>query len=299
MIERLHLEILRAIEQQGTLTLAAKELHLTQSALSHGIKKLEGRLGTDVWRKEGRRLRLTQAGEQLLALANRVLPQLEHTEQLLAEFAQGQRGSLRIGMECHPCYRWLLRTVSPFLQSWPQVDVDVKQAFQFGGLGALLNHDIDMLITPDPVYKAGLVYTPVFEYELVLVVATGHRLAAVESLEAHMLSQETLITYPVDIDRLDIFNMFLQPAKCRPKVHKTTETTDILLEMVAAGRGVTALPKWLVEEYIGTMPIEIIPLSKTGLVKQIHVGVRKEDAGIDYIKGFVEIAESFGGVRIQ
>lgn len=290
MIERLHLKILRAIDEQGTLTLAAKELNLTQSALSHGIKKLENRLGTDLWRKDGRRLRFTPAGEQLLALANRVLPQLEHSEQVLREFAQGKRGNLRVGMECHPCYRWLLRTISPFLHDWTMVDVDVKQAFQFGGLGALLNHDIDMLITPDPVFKAGLVYTPVFDYELVLVVAQDHPFTELASIKPEMLSQETLITYPVEIDRLDIFNLFLQPAGCRPKVHKTIETTDILLEMVAAGRGITALPRWLVEEYIGTMPIEIIPLNGLGMTKKIHIGVRKEDADIDYIKGFIDIA---------
>jgi len=290
MIERLHLKILRSIAEQGTLTLAAKELNLSQSALSHGIKKLESRLGTDLWRKDGRRLRFTPAGEQLLALANRVLPQLEHSEQVLQQFAQGQRGNLRIGMECHPCYRWLLRTISPFLQDWPMVDVDVKQAFQFGGLGALLNHDIDMLITPDPVFKTGLIYIPVFDYELVLVVASGHPFTELVSIKPEMLGQEVLITYPVETDRLDIFNLFLQPSGCRPKVHKTIETTDILLEMVAAGRGITALPRWLVEEYIGTMPIEIIPLSDLGVRKKIHIGVRKEDADIDYVKGFFDIA---------
>ena len=58
-------------------------------------------------------------------------------EERLRQFAQGERGALRIGMECHPCYQWLLRIVSPYLSAWPDVDVDVKQKFQFGGIGAL------------------------------------------------------------------------------------------------------------------------------------------------------------------
>jgi len=177
MIERSHLEILRAVNQQGSLTAAAECLHLTQSALSHSIRKLEHQLGTDIWVREGRQLRLTQSGEYLLSMANRLLPQMEHAEMLIGQFARGQRGTLRIGMECHPCYQWLLKVVGPYLEGWPGVDVDVKQKFQFGGIGALFGHDIDMLVTPDPLQRPGLVFEPVFDYEQVLVVAADHALA--------------------------------------------------------------------------------------------------------------------------
>ncbi len=73
MLERIHLAILQEVEKQGSLTAAADVLCVTQSALSHSMKKLEGQLGTDIWLREGRSLRLTQAGQYLLAVANRVL----------------------------------------------------------------------------------------------------------------------------------------------------------------------------------------------------------------------------------
>ena len=161
MIERFHLQLLTAVDECGTLTLAANKLHLSQSALSHSIKKLEQHLGTAVWEKDGRKLRLTQAGRQILILARRLLPQFEHIELLLSQIAKGQRGSLRIGMECHPCYQWLLKVVSPFLETWPGVEVDVKQEFQFGGMGALFDYDIDVLVTPDPLFKSGVTFIPV------------------------------------------------------------------------------------------------------------------------------------------
>ncbi len=144
MIERNHLEIVREVERCGSLTAAADALCLTQSALSHAMKKLEQQLGTDVWVREGRKLRPTQSGLYLLSLANRLLPQFEHAEELVGQIARGQRGSLRIGMECHPCYQWLLKVVGPYLEQWPGVDVDVKQRFQFGGIGALFGYDIDV-----------------------------------------------------------------------------------------------------------------------------------------------------------
>lgn len=290
MIERNHLEILRAVESGGSLTAAAHRLHLTQSALSHSVRKLEQQLGTPLWLREGRQLRLTQAGSHLLALANRLLPQFEHAEMVIGQFARGLAGTLRIGMECHPCYQWLLKVVGPFLEQWPSVDVDVKQKFQFGGIGALFGHDIDMLVTPDPLHRPGLVFEPVFDYEQVLVVAADHCLAGKPWVEAADLEPETLITYPVAIERLDVFNYLLVPANMRPARHKTIETTDIMLQMVAAGRGVAALPRWLVTEYSERLAIVPVKLGKEGISKQIFLGCRERDVGVQYLDSFMKLA---------
>ncbi|HEY8607869.1 MAG TPA: LysR family transcriptional regulator [Noviherbaspirillum sp.] len=296
MLERAHLAIVREVDRRGSLTAAADALHLTQSALSHAIRKLEDALGTAVWKREGRRLRLTQAGQHLLGVANRVLPQLEHAEQVLGQYAQGQRGTLRIGMECHPCYQWLLKVVAPYLAAWPDVDVDVKQKFQFGGIGALFGDEIDLLVTPDPLRKRGLRFEPVFDYEQVLVVGRGHPLAGLASVEPAQLAGETLISYPVPIERLDIYTGFLLPAGCMPARHKVIETTDIMLQMVASGRGVAALPGWLVAEYAEKLALCPVRLGRNGIAKQIFLGMREADNGIDYLDDFVALARAVPAV---
>lgn len=290
MIERIHLRIVQAVEHYGSLTAAAKDISVTQSALSHTMRKLEDNLGTEVWLREGRSLRLTQAGRYLLNIANRVLPVLEHAEEKLKQIALGERGTLRIGMECHPCYQWLLKVVSPFLDAWPDVDVDVKQKFQFGGVGALLDYEIDLLVTPDPFYKAGLCFEPVFDYEQVLVVPKGHALTARPYATPEDLRHQVLLTYPVASDRLDIYTQFLNPAKVIPKQHKTSETTDIMLQMVACGRGVAALPRWLAEEYCLKLPLAVVRLGERGIAKQIYLGTRESDSDIEYLKAFTQLA---------
>lgn len=292
MLERIHLAIVHEVEKQGSLTAAADVLCVTQSALSHSMKKLEQQLGTDIWLREGRSLRLTQAGQYLLAVAGRVLPQLDLAESQLRQFAQGERGTLRIGMECHPCYQWLLKIVSPYLASWPDVDVDVKQKFQFGGIGALFGYEIDLLVTPDPLYKPGLHFEPVFDYEQVLVVASAHPLAQQAYVKPAQLTRETLITYPVSPERLDVYTQFLAPAGIAPRRHKTIETTDIMLQMVASGRGVAALPRWLALEYAGKMDVVPVKLGRQGIAKQIHLGAREADVDIDYLRAFVAMARS-------
>ncbi|OOE57272.1 LysR family transcriptional regulator [Salinivibrio sp. ML323] len=291
MLERHHLHILRAIKEQGSLTAAAETLHLTQSAISHAMKKLESQIGVSLWKKSGRQLHFTQAGEYLLTLSERMLPQFEHAEQQLKQFAQGQRGTLRIGMECHPCYQWLLKVVEPFLHQWPDVDVDVKQKFQFGGLGALFGHEIDVLVTPDPLLKPGIEYVSVFDYEQVLVASGRSGLAAFDHVDPEQVTQEVLITYPVDQSRLDVFSQFLAPAHCAPRKHKTIETTDIMLQMVAAERGIAALPKWLAKEYQQRLNLHILRIGQQGIHKSIHLGVR-EGQRDDYIQNFIEKASS-------
>lgn len=256
------------------------------------MKKLEQALGTDIWLREGRNLRLTQAGGYLLGLAERLLPQLERAEARLQQYAQGERGTLSIGMECHPCYQWLLKVVSPYLAEWPDVDVDVKQKFQFGGIGALFAHEIDLLVTPDPLYKKGLRFEPVFDYEQVLVVSHQHVLASKPYVKPEQLSSEVLITYPVEPERLDIYNQFLQPAGISPKRHKVIETTDIMLQMVASGRGVAALPRWLVEEQAAKFDVVPIKLGRQGVAKQIFLGFREADVDIGYLRSFIELARN-------
>ncbi|MDO5091256.1 MAG: LysR family transcriptional regulator [Cardiobacteriaceae bacterium] len=289
MLERHHLAVIRAVVEYGTLTRAAESLFLSQSALSHTVRKLEDALGTPLWQKEGRELRLTQAGHFLHQLSLTILPQFEHAEEQLRHYAGGRLGILRIGMECHPCYQWLLNVVAPYLAAWPRVDVDVKQQFQFKGIAALYNYEVDILITPDPVFAEGLVFTAVFDYEQVLVVHEAHPLARREAVYPEDLTQDILITYPVPVERLDIFQRFLLPAQRQVAEHKTIETTEILLQMVAAERGVTALPRWLIEQQAGHLPLRCVRLGE-GLFKQIFLGVREADSGLDYIRGFIELA---------
>lgn len=292
IIERIHLAIIRAVNEYGSLTAAANHLHLTQSALSHAMRKLEDQLGVAVWHREGRSLRLTQSGEYLLGMANRLVPQFLDAEDRLREYALGERGQLRIGMECHPCYQWLLKVVSPYMQQWPDVDIDVKQKFQFGGIGALFGHEIDMLVTPDPFYKSGLHFAPVFDYEQVLVVGSKHALSGLDYVEPRHLANETLVAYPVSIERLDIYAQFLLPAGLAPRRHKEIETTDIMLQMVACGRGVAALPRWLVDENAAQFDVVPVRLGQGGIHKQIHLGVRDSDLNTGYLKAFMAMAKS-------
>lgn len=292
MLERSDLMLIDAIDRLGTVTRAAEELYLSQSAISHAIKRLEHTMGVKFWQKSGRNLVLTAAGKRLLTHARRVLPQFEHIEQEIAGFKSGVQGKLRIGMECYPCFQWLLKIVAPFLKAYPQVDVDVLKEFQFAGLAGLFNYDIDILVTPDPVFRPGLEFIPVFAYEQVLVVNSQHALLQKPFAEPEDLLQETLLSYPIEDSRLDIYTQFLLPVGGSVRKHKKIENTEIILQMVAANRGVTVLPRWLVDEHRTQFDISALSLGKDGIHKHIYLGIRVDSEAPQYQQAFIELAGS-------
>lgn len=297
MIERSHLSIIRTLHDKGTLTEAAKALHLSQSALSHQIRYLEKKLDVALWERQGRNLRLTQAGNLLLRTAQRVLPVLEQAEQTLKAYGEGRQGVLRIGVECYPCHQWLTGAIGDFLRQMPDVDIDIVNKFQFSGLEGLLNQHIDILITPDRVQDKNIGYDALASYELMLVVSAGHPLAGREAITPEDLLDATLLTFPVPSERLDILVQFLNPAGIRPARIKKIESVELMLTMVGLGRGVCVLPEWLADNYRQGMTLQKIRLGEQGMWKKLFIALRGQDREIAYMQQFIAIGRETAGKR--
>ncbi|HMV12416.1 MAG TPA: LysR substrate-binding domain-containing protein [Nitrosomonas sp.] len=289
MIEHSHLTIIEALHTHGTLTEAANTLCLSQSALSHQIGYLEKKLGVALWKREGRNLRLTQAGMLLLEVAQQILPVLAQAEKKLTAYREGRQGILRIGVECYPCFEWLTGIIGAFMQSLPDIDVDIIQKFQFTGLEGLQNYHIDVLITPDLIKKENITYETLTEYQLVLVVSIDHPLAGIEKLTPEQLSNEVLLTFPVPQERLDILTCFLTPAHSVPKMLKPIESLEIMLQMTALGRGVCVLPEWLADIKMRSHRLKKIKIGNFGLNQKLYLALRESDQAIPYIRKFIEI----------
>ncbi len=291
MIEHSHLKIIQALQANGTLTGAANALCLSQPALSHQISYLEKKLGVALWEREGRSLRLTQAGRLLLETADQVLPVLAQAEKTLQAYSEGRQGILRIGVECYPCFEWLTGMIGQFMHQIPDIDVDIVQKFQFSGLEGLLNHHIDVLITPDLVKKENIEYEILAEYQLVLLVDTNHSLASIDYVTPELLSKETLLTFPVPLERLDIMMHFLTPAHRKPEKLKPIESLEIMLQMTALQRGVCVLPEWLADIKSKALGLRKIFIGKRGLHQKLFLAMRESDKNTLYINRFISIGQ--------
>lgn len=245
MIEVKHLKTLQALRNCGSLAAAAATLHQTQSALSHQFSDLEQRLGFRLFVRKSQPLRFTPQGEILLQLANQVLPQIS---QALQACNEPQQTRLRIAIECHSCIQWLTPALENFHKNWPQVEMDFKSGVTFDPQPALQQGELDLVMTSDILPRSGLHYSPMFDYEVRLVLAPDHPLAAKTRITPEDLASETLLIYPVQRSRLDVWRHFLQPAGVSPSL-KSVDNTLLLIQMVAARMGIAALPHWVVESF--------------------------------------------------
>lgn len=289
-IERRHLETLLAIRQTGSMQKAAEELGLTQSAVSHQIKSLEQALGATLLRREARPVTLAEAGDLLADFAARTLPEFHALEQRIRELGEGRSGRLRIGVECHTCYEWLLQIMDAYRRDWPSVEVDIAAEHKFAALPALIAGELDLVIACDPVAHRGVGLAPLFKYEVVLAVPSESPLASKPFVVAGDLADQTVITYPVDPSRLDLFTELLWPAGVAPLAHRKVEMTSVMLQLVAHGRGVAAIPTWILETLPSGASVATVPIGKKGLWKTLYAAVRESDAKTPFVRAFARTA---------
>ena len=292
MIEFRHLRTLTALAETGSLGRAAARLHLTQSAISHQLKELEARLSVALVSRDTRPLRLTPAGARLLALAERILPEVEATVAEIRRHARGDTGRLHLAVDCHSCFEWLRPVLDAYRAKWPGVELDITLAHHFAPLPALKRGDLDLVITSDPEPHARLAYTPLFRYESVLLLARDHPLAKQRRVLPRDLRAETLITYPVARERLDVYRGFLDPAGIEPAARRTAELTDVIAQLVASRRGVAALPSWAAHGYLTRGDLVTRVLGARGVWGTLYGAVRSASASLAYVQAFFDTARS-------
>lgn len=280
-----------ALRQTNSLVDAADTLCVTQSALSHQLKELETRVGNELFVRKTRPLRFTDAGKRLLQLADDCLPKVTAAEIDLDKLIHGEVGRLFMAIECHSCFNWLMPTVEQFRHHWPQVELDFSAGFTFEPLPALQSGEIDLVITSDPLPLRGVHYHPLFRYESQVALSKDHPLAQKAFIDPKDFSNQTLITYPVAKERLDIFKDFLVPAQISPAAVRNSDLTLMIVQLVASGLGVAALPNWVLAEYERQNLITTKSAGRKGIWPTLYAAIREEALGLPYMQDFLQTSK--------
>jgi LysR family transcriptional regulator for metE and metH len=277
------------LRDTGSLTATATTLHLTQSALSHQIKDLEARIGSQLFLRKTRPVKFTAEGQILLKLADEILPKLSQAEYEIAGLKEDMNGRLHMAIECHSCFQWLMPALKEYQITWPNVSLDFSSGFGFEPLPALLAGELDLVITSDILPRSEVHYEPLFDFEMRLITALNHPLARPGQITPADLSNQTMLTYPVQKNRLDIVKHFLQPAHVEPQRWKQADNTLMLVQMVSAGLGVAALPNWAIHEFSRQGLITSLPLGN-GLWRRLFAAVRHSEKNKKYLQAFFATA---------
>jgi LysR family transcriptional regulator for metE and metH len=289
LLELRHLKTLLALREAGNLSRAAQLLSLTQSALSHQLKGLEEHYGAALFERKSSPVSFGAAGQRLLRLADAVLPLIDEAERDVSRLVSGAAGSVRIAVECHTCFDWLMPAMDAFRARWPEVELDIVSGFQADPVGLLHQDRAEIaIVSALDADETGVIFHPLFSFEIVAVLPNGHALLAKEWLDAADFAPHTLITYPVPDEMLDLVRRVLQPVGVVPQ-RRTTELTVAMLQLVASGRGLAALPLWAVKSYLDRGYVARQRIGKQGLTGRLYAATPQRLADRPYLPEFVRI----------
>lgn len=288
-LEFRHLRTLIALRETGNLSRAAQVLNLTQSALSHQLKGLEERYGAELFARKSNPLVFGVVGQRLLRLAEQVLPLIDEADRDARRLVAGSAGQLRIAVECHTCFDWLMPAMDSFRARWPEVELDIVSGFHADPVGLLHQDRAELAIVSEvDADEAGVAVHPLFSFEIVALLPKGHELLARPWLEAADFAAHTLITYPVPDEMLDLVRRVLKPAGVTPP-RRTSELTIAMLQLVASGRGLAALPLWAVEGYLARGYVARQRIGEQGLTGRLYAVSTTGLAAKPFLADFVAI----------
>lgn len=263
-VELRHLRLVWTVAEGRSLTRASERLRLTPSALSHQLRALEEIVGGPIFLREGKRMRLTPAGEVLLEAASRVLGIIGDAEDRLAKMRQGHAGTVRLSTHCYTGYHWLPAVIRAFRAEHPEADVRVVGEATHRALEALYNREIDLAITPDHPERAGMLVRPVLRDEVRLVIPCNHPLAAKGWVEPVDIAREHLLLYSGGPENSSLCLEILRPAGVWPRRHTNIQLTEAIVELVKAGMGVAALAEWAVQPYLAAGTVVAKRITRRG-----------------------------------
>lgn len=287
MIEIRHLRTLIAVAETGNLSKAGRRLHCSQPALSHQMRALEDYLGVNLFQRKSNPLRLSPAGERLLTAAYEVDKIIRQSERDMARIAEGKAGQLRIAVECHSCFDWLMPSMDAFREGWPEVEMDLVSGFHSDPMGLLAEDRADLVIVSQARPREKIVHHALFRYEVLGLVARQHPLARKSYLTAKDFAKETLVTYPIPDDRIDMIREVLKPAGVEP-LRRKTELTVAILQLVASQRGVAAMPGWAVQPFLDRNYVTSRPIGKKGLFANLYAATLDAVSKSAYMVEFLE-----------
>jgi LysR family transcriptional regulator for metE and metH len=291
-LEVRHLKLLAAVAEEGSVTEAGKRLHLTQSALSHQLRDAEEKLGTALFLRMGRKMVLTPAGEKLLLCARRVLDELSGAEAQIEGLNGGARGVIRLSTECYTCYHWLPPLLKKFHSKFSRVEVNIDAGATAQPAAALLEGKLDVAIMSCPPRNKSLRVTPMFEDEMVMVMAPDHRLVSSAQIQPSDLAHETVLVYPPR-EESTLMNKILKPAGVTPQRVIEVPLTEAIIELASAGTGIGFLARWAVAPSAEAGRVVIRPLSGRGFRRQWHAVTLRNQPAPPHLTEFLTLLAGF------
>lgn len=257
IVEFRQLIAFKEVASLASFTAAATHLHLTQSAVSQQIKALEDECGIPLFDRSGRLVRLTNAGQVFLMHVERILAQVDNARVEMTEMAGGARGRCRLAALPSMAAYLLPRALATFQRRYPGVDVHLMESVQAQLLEWVQQGTVDFGIVALPVHDPQLQSTVLLHDEFVLVVPKEHALATRRSVRLAELAAERFVLYPRGAGGREQFIEACRQVGFEPQVSFESEDRETILGLVAAGVGITFIPRFIAHHTRADGPVAV------------------------------------------
>jgi LysR family transcriptional regulator, low CO2-responsive transcriptional regulator len=254
-----------ALARLGSFTQAAQELFLTQSAISHAIKALEEEVGCRLFERSGRRVALTQAGEQFLRHVTKILAEMRTARTGLEELSRWGHGRLRLGASTTACQYILPTVLREFKQSFPKCVISIDPGDHARQADQLLHNHIDLAIMLEPEGTRELAFVPLFVDEMRFLLAPAHPWARAGRVHRETMEDETLILYNQTSYTFRLVKEYFHAEGLPLAGFLELGSMEAIKELVKIGLGVGVLAPWVARSELAAGALVSLPLGKRKL----------------------------------
>ena len=256
------------LARTGSFTQTARELHLTQSGISHSMKALERESGCRLLDRLGKKVVLTQAGEQLLQHADKILAEMEAARNSLSALGKWGRGRLRLGASTTACQHLIPPVLREFKESFPEHAISLEPGDTPELVNALLKQRIDLALSLEVEGESQLEFHPLFSDELHFIVSALHPWARSGKVDREEIPRQSYILYSKRSVTFRLVEHYFRREEMVLNTVLEVGSMEATKELVKLGLGVSILAPWICRKEIEDGSLIALPLGRKKLSRR-------------------------------
>jgi DNA-binding transcriptional LysR family regulator len=262
------LEIVRAVAESGSFTAAARQLNVSQSAISRQILMLEEELREPLFLRLGRKVRLTTAGESLLQLGRRVMEDVRETTAAIIEHHKRLTGTIHLAGGMTVCLHVFPSLLKEYRKRHPDVEIKLTTGGTPHLIELLRSGVVDVALLTMPVEGADLTQVPVMREELLVVTNRTHPFARHRRIKARDLDDQPCVLFERGSSTRRVIDDMCAREQVRPRIVMETENVEILKALVSIGMGMTIIPYQAVAREVRAGHLRCARLDGVSMVRE-------------------------------
>ena len=253
------------LARTGSFTLAAKELYLSQSAVSHSMKALEQDVGCRLLDRMGKKVLLTQAGEQLLHHAQKILSEMGEARASLQQLGKWGRTRLRVGASPTACQYILPAVLREFKESFPRCLISVEPGDTPEAIALLRENRIDLALALEPKNEEKMDFHPLFTDEMVFLTSPSHPWATAGHVTREEIPRQHYVLYNKNSYTFRLVEEYFRAEDMVLNTVIEFGSMEAIKELVKLGLGVSILAPWITQKELQEKSLVSLSLGRRKL----------------------------------